>query len=149
VSREEKQAVVDAEHLRLLALFHYIFGGLGVGFSLLGVLWTAVMATMFSSFPPTSDGIGEEAARQFRAMPAIMMVIFGVLAACGIVYGILQIVAGRCLARRRARLFTLIVALPGLLFLPYGTMLSAFTFVVLERASVETLYRDTQQQAVT
>lgn len=149
MTREEKQTVVDAEHLRLLALCHYIFGGLGVAFSLLGVLWTVVMATMFSSFPPTPEGIGEEAARQFRTMPAIMMVIFGAMAACGIVYGVLQIVAGRCLARRRARLFTLIVALPGLVFLPYGTMLSAFTFVVLERASVEKLYRDAQQQAAT
>jgi hypothetical protein len=43
----------------------------------------------------------------------------------------------------------LIVALPGLVFLPYGTMLSAFTFVVLERASVEKLYRDAQLRAMT
>ena len=143
MTQDEKQAVVDEEHLRLLALFHYVFGGLGVAFSLLGVIWTIVMATMFASFPPAAEGTAEEAARQFKMMPAFMMAFFGVMAAFGVVYGILQIVSGRCLARRRARLFTLIVALPGLIFLPYGTLLSVFTFVVLERASVERLYRDT------
>ena len=33
---EEKHAIVDDEHLRLLALFHYIFGGITVAFALLG-----------------------------------------------------------------------------------------------------------------
>ena len=140
MTQEERQAVVDAEQLRLLALFHYIFGGLGVAFALLGIVWTLLMATMFASFPPAPTGMTEEAARQLRTMPAVMMAVFGVLAALGVVYSILQIVSGRCIARRRARLFSLIVALPGLVFLPYGTLLSVFTFVVLERASVERLY---------
>jgi hypothetical protein len=147
VTQDVKQAVLDDEHLRLLALFHYIFGGLGVAFALLGVVWTLIMATMIASFPPTPEGVSEEAARQFRNMPAFMMALFGVRAALGVVYGILQSVWGRCIARRRARLFTLIVALPGLLFLPYGTLLSVFTFVVMERASVERLYRGGQPEA--
>ena len=121
MTQQEKQAVVDDEHLRLLALFHYVFGGLGVAFALLGVLWTVFMATMFaSSFPPAPDGASEEVARRFKMMPAFMMAVFGVMATFGVVYGVLQV------------------------FLPCGTMLSVFTFVVLERASVEQLYRDAQ-----
>ena len=147
MTQEEKQAVVDDEQLRLLALFHYIFGGLGVAFALFAVVWTVVIATMFASFPPPAAGVSEEAAQQFRNMPAFMIAFFGVFAGLGVVYGVLQIVSGRCIARRRARLFTLIVALPGLLFIPYGTLLSVFTFVVLERASVERLYLSGQPEA--
>jgi hypothetical protein len=139
---EEKHAIVDDEHLRLLALFHYIFGGITVAFALLGVVWAAFVATIFAAFPPVPPGgANEEFARQFQAMPAFMMAFFGIMALMGVVYGVLQIVAGRCISQRRARVFTVIVAIPRLVFIPYGTMLSVFTLLVLERASVQQLYR--------
>jgi hypothetical protein len=74
-------------------------------------------------------------------MPVFMMAFFGIMALMGVVYGVLQIVAGRCISQRRARVFTVIVAIPRLVFIPYGTMLSVFTLLVLERASVQQLYR--------
>lgn len=55
-------------------------------------------------------------------------------------YGILEIISGRCLSARKRRLFTLIVAIPRLLFLPYGLILSIFTLIVLERRTVKALY---------
>lgn len=139
---EEKQAVLDEEHLRLLALFHYILGGVTVVFGLLGGVWAAFVAVMFASFPPPfPDGASEDVARQMKVLPAFMMTFFGLMAALAVVYGIVEIVAGRCIAQRRARVFTLLVALPRVVYIPFGTLLSIFTFVVLERASVQQLYR--------
>ena len=46
------------------------------------------------------------------------------------------------IGRRRRRAFTLVVAIPRLIFIPYGTILSIFTLLVLERASVKQLYRE-------
>ena len=60
----------------------------------------------------------------------------------GVAYGVLEIVAGRLISRRRRRMFTLLAAIPRLLILPYGMILSLFTLLVLERASVKQLYRE-------
>ena len=71
----------------------------------------------------------------------VMLVIFGLLVAIGVAYGILEIVSGWFISRRRRRVFSFVVALPRLLLLPYGLILSIFTLLVLERASVKQLYR--------
>jgi hypothetical protein len=70
-----------------------------------------------------------------------MMAFFGLFAAVVVVFGVVQAVAGRCIAKRRARLFTLLVAIPRVIFIPWGSLLSIFTFVVLESASVQQIYR--------
>ncbi|HEV8394864.1 MAG TPA: hypothetical protein VGQ37_11355 [Vicinamibacterales bacterium] len=139
---EEKQAIVDDEHLRLLALLHYISGGITVAFALLGGVSAAFVGVMFAALPPVPPGgANENVAREFQAIPAFMLAFFGLMVLMGIVFGVLQIVAGRCISQRRARVFTVIVAIPRLVFIPYGTLLSVFTLMVLERASVQQLYR--------
>jgi hypothetical protein len=142
VTPEEKQAVLDEEHLRLLAISHYISGGVTVVLSMLGSLWSVVVGSMFTAFPmPPQPGLSEEAARQMQVMPKVMLVVFGLFAAAGLTYGILEIISGRCIRQRRGRVFTQIVALPRLVFFPWGTALSIVTLMVLERGSVEALYR--------
>ena len=142
MTHDERQAVLDEEHLRLLALFHYILGGVTVAGGLFMGVWAIFMAVVFASAPPTfADGTNEEFARQMQAMPAFMMAFFGMFAAVVVAFGVVQVVAGRCIASRRARLFTLLVAIPRVIFIPFGTLLSIFTFVVLERASVQQIYR--------
>ena len=136
----ERQAVVDEEHLWLLSLFHYISGGMGIAGALMAGGWAVVMGVMFSTMPPP-DGANEAMAEQFQAMPLIMAVMVGTFAALLLTYGVTEIVVGRLITQRRARIFTLIVGLPRMAFFPYGTILTALTFVVLDRASVQQLYR--------
>ena len=141
MTAEERQAVLDEEHLRLLELFHYISGGITVVGALLAGMWALLVGTMFALVPMTPpSNMSEEAFRQFRTMPTVMAVFFGAMAVLAVVYGVAQIAAGRCIRRCRARLFTLIAALPRVIFVPYGTLLSIFTLMVLERASVQRLY---------
>lgn len=132
----EAQRIVDAEHLRLLALFHYVSGGVTLGFSLFFGIGVAFMGVMFALMPPPPHGPG------LHGPPLAMLVFFGLVCALGIVYGILEIVAGRLISRRRRRVFTLVVAIPRLIFIPYGIILSIFTLLVLERTSVKQLYRE-------
>jgi len=142
VTPEEKQSVLDEEHLRLLSLFHYVSGGITVAFSLFFGVWIVFAAVMFAFLPPPTHGCAEGAAPHHgQAIPVVMLVIFGVLFAIGVAYGILEIVSGRFISRRRRRVFSFVVALPRLLFLPYGLILSIFTLLVLERPSVKQLYR--------
>jgi hypothetical protein len=139
---EERQAVLDEEHLRLLSLFHYISGGITVVFSLLFGLWTAFVSTMFASFPPIRQSSAEAAVPpQLQYRPETMFAVFGIFCAMGIAYGILEIVAGRFISQRRGRVFILIAALPRVMFISYGAILTIFTLLVLDRPSVRQLYR--------
>jgi len=48
---EEQERVINDEHLRLLALFHYISGGIMLSFSVMFASMMMLMAIMFSSMP--------------------------------------------------------------------------------------------------
>jgi hypothetical protein len=134
----ETQRIVDTEHLRLLAFFHYVSGGVTLAFSLFFCVWL-VMASVIFTFVPAAP---HSSAHQFEGPPLAMFLIFGLFALLGLAYGVLEIVAGRLIARRRRRVLTLVVAIPRLLFLPYGMILSIFTLLVLERPSVKQLYSE-------
>ena len=130
---ELRERVIDEEHLRLLALFHYISGGMTLAFSLLFVAMIGFMAMVFAALPMPETPHG-------KGPPVEVFWIFGVFAGLGVLLGVLDIIAGRCISLRRARVFTLIMAIPGVIFIPYGTLLSVFTLLVLDRGSVRKLY---------
>ena len=136
----DRQAVLDHEHLRLLALFHYISGGITVAFSLLFGVWLVVMAAMFFFLPAGPHG-GDPATPPVHGPPAVLLLALGCVFFLGVAYGILEIVSGRLISRRKTRVLSLIVAIPRLVFLPYGLILSIFTLIILERPSVKLLYR--------
>jgi len=142
LSPEERQAVLDEEHLRLLSLFHYISGGITVVFSLLFGAWALFASTMFASFPPFPPGnVDAPVTPQLQSIPKVIFALFGVAFAIGVAYGILEIVAGRFISQRRGRVFTLIAGLPRVMFMSYGAILTIFTLLVLDRPSVRQLYR--------
>ena len=140
MTTEETQAVRDQEHLRLLALFHYISGAVTIAFSLLYGLWVLVVSVMFASIPQQARGnINDPFAEQF--MPVMILGMFGIFCVVGVIYGIVEIVAGRFISQRRLRIFTIVASVPRIIFIPYGTILTVFTLLVLDRPSVRLHYR--------
>jgi hypothetical protein len=133
VTAEERQLVLDEEHLRLLSLLHYVSGGITASFGLLFVVWMGMMGAVFAAIPG-------EAATAHRGPPMAIFLIFGLFALLAVAYGVLEIISGRLLSQRRRWLFTFLVSLPRLIFIPYGTMLTIFTLLVLDRRSVKALY---------
>jgi hypothetical protein len=138
----ERQRVVDEEHLRLLALFHYISGAVTLAFSLLFGIWILFAGAMLAFIPHGPAGSAEAVPPHVQAPFIMMMVVFALFFLLGVAYGVLEIVSGRFMALRRRRVFSLVVAIPGLLLIPYGTILSIFTLLVIERPSVKQLYRE-------
>ena len=132
----------DAEHLRLLTVFHYVVGGL-----------TAVCAC----FPFIHLGIGifmlfKPEAFTPRPPPEFVAWLFIGLAAAFILAGwtlaVLLVLAGRNLARRRRYTFCQVVAGVGCLFMPFGTVLGVFTLIVLARPSVRELFENEPRRPV-
>ena len=54
--------------------------------------------------------------------------------------GILTLISGRAIAQRRWRIFSLVMAGVNCASIPLGTLLGVFTFIVLLRPSVRSLY---------
>ena len=42
--------------------------------------------------------------------------------------------------KRKNRLFSVIVSIPNVLFIPYGTILAIFTLVVLDKKTIKQIY---------
>ncbi|MCU0794337.1 MAG: hypothetical protein MUF31_00175 [Akkermansiaceae bacterium] len=133
----------DAEHIRLLSLFHYIFAGLSLVGGLLFVLYIAMAIMMmrgFSTMSSSSPGAGAPPAGMFEMIGVVYLVmgILGCLAALAM--GVGSFFAAKGLAERRRRTFIYVVSAFQCLLMPLGTVLGIFTILVLERPSVRALF---------
>ncbi len=135
----------DREHLRLLAIFHYVVAGLAALFSFFPLLYTTVGAIfIFAARHPAAAGPkpGEEPPPEFIGW--ILAIVGSLLFLLGIAIAICILIAGRSLAKRTRYWFALVVACIECLFIPFGTILGVFTIVVLSRESVKALFSTAQ-----
>jgi hypothetical protein len=140
----ELRAALDAEHLRILAIAYYIAGGATALFSCFFLIHFAFMLAMGMGMLvggiPTPHHGGSDA----QPPPALMFFIFAAVIAVvillGWTFGAAQIYVGRCLRDRRHFIFVLVIAGLECAFVPWGTALGVFTFVVLTRPTVKALF---------
>ena len=125
----------DRQHLELLAIFHYIVGGVAALFSLLPIFHLFFGWTMITRGFDGRRGDPMEVALGwlFLAFATAAIVLGLAFAAC-------LVVAGRSLARTRNYTFCLVVACLACLFMPFGTVLGILTILVLMRPSVRTAF---------
>jgi hypothetical protein len=86
-------------------------------------------------------GASTASAPHGQPSPSAIFAFIGALALLFVAYGVLEVAAGRFIAQRRKRVFTIIVQIPRMIMIPYGLLLSIFTLIVLERPSVKRSYR--------
>jgi hypothetical protein len=126
----------DAEHLRLLSIFHYIVGGLCVCFASMFIIHILIGLLMVDS--PSTFAKGSQ------APPAFLGWLFVCMGSCivtlGWAIGGLLIYGGYCLSRRKHYLLCMIAAGASCLWMPFGTVLGVFTIIVLQRPSVRAMF---------
>ena len=135
----------DTEHLRLLAIFHYVVAGLATLFSLFPLLYTTIGGVFIFAARHGTPKPGEELPPEFLGW--IFVALGSVLFLAGLALAVCVLIAGRCLSRRRRYTFALIIACIECLFIPFGTILGVFTIIVLSRASVRGLFSTAVVQA--
>lgn len=135
----EKQQIIDEEQLRLLSFFHYVSGAVTIAFSSMFIFHLIFFGYMISN-PELFNNDDAENAKDAMQVMQIFVAVFGAFVILGITYGICEIVSGVFIKRRKYRLFSMIVAIPRIIFIPYGTILSIFTLMLLERDSIKSLY---------
>jgi hypothetical protein len=137
----------DADHLRVLAICHYITAGLTLLMSGFIPLHYAIMKMVFTS-PELMKPKPGQPTMPFN--PAEFFAIFQWFYLIAAIFMLAAVVStaisGRFIQRRVNRLFTLIVAGFLCMFFPFGTALGVFTFIVLTRDSVRRLYLEADPQ---
>ena len=128
----------DKEHLRLLAIFHYIVAGLAAFFSFFPLLYTTIGAIFIFVARHGTSKPGEELPPEFLGW--IFVGLGSFLFLLGIAMAICILIAGRCLSRFKCYSFTLVIVCIECLFIPFGTILGVFTIIALSRESVKPLF---------
>ena len=128
----------DREHLKILAIMYYIFGGLNALGGCAGLFYVVigiVMAANPNAFtengnePPPPEWLG-----------GMMIGLGGCIVLVAAAYGALLIYTGHCLATQRHRVFCMVMAVISCLSIPLGTVLGIFTLIVLARPSVAAMF---------
>lgn len=129
----------DTRQLELLAVFHYVFGGMLALFSCIPFLHVLMgLAIATGTFFECEDGSSEP-----DAMFGWIFVIMGsFFIITGWIISICILIAGRKLQRRKNRIFCMAVAGIECMFMPFGTVLGVFTLVALNKDSVKELFAE-------
>ena len=125
----------DAEHLRLLSVFHYVVAGVAALFACIPFLHLFMGIAMVSGWGDMApeDEFG-------RAIGWFVIAFAGTFILFGWAFAVCLALAGRALARRRRYIFCLVMAGLACMFMPFGTVLGVFTIIVLMRDSVRELF---------
>jgi hypothetical protein len=124
----------DEEHLRLLALFHYILAGMNaIGGCMPIIHITLGIMMLTGAFDAGPNPPPPELGLFFLAVGGSISLTFWTLAA-------LKVLAGRCLATHRWYRYCFAIAILECLQMPTGTVLGVFTIIVLTRDSVKALF---------
>jgi hypothetical protein len=126
----------DNEQLRLLSTFHYVTGGLAAFFACIPIIHLVIGLVMV--FAPQQFGPGNDKPPSFIGW--LLVGIASVIILLGWTFGLLVLIAGRCLARRKHYTFCFVMACVECIFMPFGTVLGVFTILVLSRQSVKGLF---------
>ena len=131
------QRKVDAGHVKLLAIFHFVLAGLSLaGLGFLFMHWM-VMHTVMGNPAMWKDMKGGPPPQEFFAIFKWFYFFMGTVI---VAMGLANLISAFCLLKRRARIFSLVIAGIDCLGFPFGTVLGVFTLIVLMRESVAELY---------
>lgn len=129
----------DAEQLKLLATFYYIWAGLqalggliGLGFVGIG-LFVATSRQIAQSANPPPPWFQELFGGIFAGIGGFFFLMFALVAA-------LTFFAARFLSTHRHHTFCVVIAALNCFYIPLGTALGVFTILTLQRPSVRQLF---------
>jgi hypothetical protein len=150
VPPEVEEQIIVRERLRLLALGYYVKGAVGAIF-ISFLLFHFVFLLGFSFMPEsawnpppkratTAESLSvtpTPAPRPVNQEPPVVMfrifaAVIGVIILLGWTFGALTIYAGRCVHRRRHRVFIYVMAGLNCPLIPWGTLLGVATFILLQ-----------------
>ncbi len=128
---------VDADHLNLLMVFHFVGAGLAVlGIGFLAAHFAVFHLIMANPRMWQDSKAGPSPGEIF----AVLKWFYLILGLWFLNSAVLNIISDFCIRARKGRTFSLVTAGINCVHLPLGTVLGIFTIIVLLRDSVRELY---------
>ncbi len=126
------------EHIRLLAIFHFVYAGVVLLGSLLPAFWLLVASIWWPE-------LAQEARRDSGLLPAVAtgalgLTLIGFIVLLAWIWVGVLIFAGRSLLMRRRHTFCMVVAAVACLNVPLGTLLGVATLLLLNREDLRDLF---------
>ncbi len=132
-------------NIRLLAIFHYVVGGLVALFALFPIFHLAMgLFLLFWDIPdiPDDPELGDiDEVFPVRMMGGMFTGVAALIILIGEAFAVCIIIAGRRLVQYRSHTYCLVIA--GLLcsVMPFGTALGVFTIIVLIKPEAKALFK--------
>lgn len=125
----------DEDYLRMLAIGHYVVGGILALVACIPLF--QVIVGLLMVFRPEIFG---DPSKQPPIIGWLFAGFAAILVFVGWILAILILRAAHCLQRRKHHTYCLVVAGVACLFMPMGTALGVSTFIVLSRPGVKALF---------
>jgi hypothetical protein len=136
----QEQETRELQLIKLLQIFHYIWGALSCFVGLIGVAYIFLGSALFSSMNKHSEAV---------AFPAIFAVIwYGMIVLLVVlceVGGVLSLLAAQEYGKQKSYWVCFTAAVINCLAFPVGTALGVFALWVLIRPSIKTLFGATRR----
>ena len=145
ITEKKAQEIANNEHLNILSIFYFIYGGITIFVSFIFLLYGGIFSYFFSdgSFNKiTSYNPNNISTFPFEIISIIFIVLFLVV----LVYGILFIIAGLKMRKKQNRIFTMVIGIIAMLSFPLGTVLGIFAIIILSKNSVIEQYKDAEHE---
>jgi hypothetical protein len=139
----------DKEHLRILSILYYVFGGLGVFGGLFPLIYVAMGVFMVSGGmgPPARGGAGGPPP-ELATFGYFFIFIGGGISLFLFALAGCALFTGYNLSRRKRYMFCFVDACICCIQVPLGTILGVFTIVVLARPGVKELFDDSPAETL-
>ena len=134
--------IANNEHLNLLSIFYFIYGGLTIFVSFILLLYAGIFSFIFSSgnINKITDNTNELSDFPFGIITGIFIILFFVVLS----YGILFIIAGLKMRKKQNRVFSMVIGIIAMLSFPLGTVLGVFAIIILSKDTVIEQYKEAE-----
>ena len=147
----EMQCRQDSDHLRILAIFHFVLAALAaIAIGLLAMHYAILdsVLTHPEIWKQLQQGPKPPTREAFKNLLDVLAWVYTFIGGISLVYVMLNFLSGIFLIQRKFRTFSLITAALDCLLFPIGPILGVFTIIVLSRPSVRTEYDELANPAM-
>jgi len=124
--------------LQILAIFHYVVGGLAALFACLPIFHLMIGISLLTELPNLFRQ--EETLFPFLIIPVMFILIPAALILAGWAFSICIAIAGRFLQTRKHHTYCLVMGGVETVFFPFGTALGIFTLLLITKPEVKELF---------
>jgi len=117
------------EQLRILSIFHYVVGGLHALFGSFGLIHFFIGISM--AVDPSLWASGAEAPPGWVGL--FFALFGGAFVLFGWALGFVTILSGRYIAKRKHRIFSIVIGAINCAMMPIGTVLGVFDIILLTK----------------